>query len=214
VPASPKGILANLVRVNLEKSRKPEGTLTRVVESGGSSSQFSLVKSNQFPRDKCKRPDCILCLQKDENKKQSGCVKNNIGYEGRCSRCPDRVVYIGETSKPAYTRFKQHCSNYRAASAAKLSAMPTPRPGSSEYRKDVKSWMWEHTRDVHEGVVGESDGMLDYTVRVTGKFRKCLERQVTEGILIDECERGGGKLLNSKNEYFTPKNVQTIFKQW
>ena len=86
----------------------------------------------------------ILCLQKDENKKQSGCVKNNIGYEGRCSRCPDRVVYIGETSKPAYTHFKQDCSNYRAASAAKLSAMPTPRPGSSEYRKDVKSWVVEN----------------------------------------------------------------------
>ena len=74
--------------------------------------------------------------------------------------------------------------------------------------------MWEHTRDVHEGVVGESSGMLDYNAKVTGKFRKFLERQFTEGILIDECERGGGKLLNSKNEYFTPKNVQTNFKQW
>ena len=37
----------------------------------------------------------------------------------------------------------------------------------------------EHTRDVHEGAVGESGGMLDYIVTVTGKFRKCLERQVT-----------------------------------
>jgi hypothetical protein len=82
----------------------------------------------------------------------------------------DRVVYIGETSKPALTRFKQHYSNYRAASAAKLSTMTNPRPGSFEYRKDVKSWMWTHTRDVHDGVVGESSGRLDYNVKVTGKF--------------------------------------------
>ena len=64
------------------------------------------------------------------------------------------------------------------------------------------------TRDVHEGVVVESSGMLDCIVKITGKFRKCLERQVTEGILIDEFEKGGGKLLNSINEYFTPKKFK------
>ena len=62
--------------------------------------------------------------------------------------------------------------------------------------------------------MGDNEGMSDYNVRVTGKFRKCLERQVTEGLLIEKCEKSGGKLLNSKNEYFTPKNVQTIFNQW
>ena len=79
-------------------------------------------------------------------------------------------------------------------------------------RRDVKSWMWEHTRDVHGRDVGESDGLRDYVMRVTGKFRKCLERQVAEGILITECERSGESLLNSKNEYFTLKIIQTIFK--
>ena len=143
-------------------------------------------------------------------------MKNNIGYEGQCSRCQGRVVYIGETSKPAYTRFRQHHSNYRAAAAARLTALPNPRQGGAENggRKDVKSWMWEHTRDVHGGFVGESEGMCDFDMKVTGKFRKCLERQVTEGILIEMCEKGGGKLLNSKNEYFTPKNIETVFKQW
>ena len=61
---------------------------------------------------------------------------------------------------------------------------------------------------------GDNERVSDYNVRVTGTFRKCLERQVTEGLLIEMCEKSGGKLLNSKNEYFTPKNVQTIFKQW
>ena len=62
--------------------------------------------------------------------------------------------------------------------------------------------------------MGDNEGMSDYNVMVTGKFRKCLERQVTEVLFIDKCEKSEGKLLNSKNEYFTPKNVQTIFNQW
>ena len=104
-------------------------------------------------------------------------------------------------------------ANYRAASAANLPALPNPTLGGSVIRprRDVKSWMWEHVRDMHGGVV---EGMGDFKMKVTGKFRKCLERQVSEGIQITLCKNEGGTLLNSKNEYFTPKNVETIFKQW
>ena len=44
--------------------------------------------------------------------------------------------------------------------------------------------------------MGDNEGMSDYNVMVTGKFRKCLERQVTEGLLIDKGEKSGGKFLN------------------
>ena len=83
------------------------------------------------------------------------CDKENIGYEGDCSRCPARTyAYIGETSKAA------------------------------------KSWMWEHTRDVHAGVVGQSGGMEDYKVKVVEKFQKCLYRQVDEDVRMQEFEAG------------------------
>ena len=156
----------------------------------------------------------MMCFQKEGGQKQAECYKNNVGYEGQCERCVERVCYIGETSKPAYTRVKQHLNNYKAA--ARLAARPNPRPGSreKESRGDVKSWMWEHTRDIHSGVVGPNNGMGDYKMKVTRKFKRCLERQVTEGVSITECEQSGGKLLNSKNEYFTPKNIETIVKQW
>ena len=81
-------------------------------------------------------------------------------------------------------------------------------------QRDMKSWMWEHTRDVHGGVLGDENGMSDYMMNVTGRFTKCLERQVTEGIRIEMCEKEGGQLLNSENEYFTPRNIETVFKQW
>ena len=88
---------------------------------------------------------------------------NNVGYEGRCLRCSENAVYVGETSKTAYTRIKQHFSNYRAAAAAKLPPLQRENPGRLENVRDCKSWMWEHTRDEHDGVVtvlDTSDGNI------------------------------------------------------
>ena len=125
------------------------------------------------------------------------------------------MCYIGETSKPAYTRYQQHFNNYKTAAAAKLAALPNPRL-EKETRIDVKSWMWEHTRDVHGGVVGPNEVMGDCIMKVTGMFRRCLERQVTEGISITKCEQSGGKLLNSKKRIFYsqehPDNFQAMVK--
>ena len=43
--------------------------------------------------------------------------------------------------------------------------------------------------------------------------KKCLDRQVDEGLRITECETEGGDILNSRNEWFTPKIVEAIFRQ-
>ena len=73
--------------------------------------------------------------------------------------------------------------------------------------------MWEHTRDVHGGVVGAEGGDSDYKVEVTGSFTKCLQRQVDEDIRMQQYEANGAILLNSKHEYYTPKSVQPDFRQ-
>ena len=70
-----------------------------------------------------------------------------VGYEGQCVRCDTKHTYIGETSRLAYTRIKQHLVDYRAAAAANLPALPADRGGSDFRKWDVKSWMWEHSRD-------------------------------------------------------------------
>ena len=79
--------------------------------------------------------------------------------------------------------------------------------------KAAKSWMWEHTRDVHDGVIGQSGGLEDYKVKVVEQFQKCLYRQVNEDVRMQEFEAGGGVLLNSKYEYYMPKSVQPVFRQ-
>ena len=114
--------------------------------------------------------------------------------------------------------------NYRAASKAKLPAMVQNENrvmcgkircvAQNKCKCCVKSWMWEHTRDHHGGVFGLDTGIADYRMRVTKKFEICLYRQVFEDIRMQHCVSEGGSLLNSKNEYYTPKSVQAVFKQW
>ena len=36
----------------------------------------------------------------------------------------------------------------------------------------------------HGGVLGDENGMFDYIMNVMGRFTKCLERQIMEGIGI------------------------------
>ena len=53
--------------------------------------------------------------------------------------------------------------------------------------------------------------MTDFNVNVTGQFKRCLERQVNEDIRMQPCEAEGGTVL-SRNEYYTPKGVQPVFR--
>ena len=62
-------------------------------------------------------------------------------------------------------------------------------------------------------ILGQQGGVDDYMFSVTGVFRKCLDRQVDEGLRILQCENDGGVVLNSKNEWFTPRTVETVFRQ-
>ena len=82
VPATPNGVLAEKVRENLEKGRQPAKTKTKVIENGGSSVRKGIVQSNQFPRQKCERENCLLCLQQEGENKSVICDKENIGYAG------------------------------------------------------------------------------------------------------------------------------------
>ena len=197
---------------------------TKVIEDGGVSSRVGLVKTNQFPSDQCERGDCVLCVQRGGEGHVSNCWLNNVGYEGQCARCPEMQVYVGESSRTAYTRIREHFENYRAAATARLPALEQNANrvvcgkkrcvDLKQCKCNVKSWMWEHSRDHHGGVVGEKDGLNDYRMSVTKKFGKCINRQIYEDIRMQHCVKRGGTLLNSKNEYYTPKSVQVVFKQW
>ena len=117
------------------------------------------------------------------------CDKGNVGYEYTCTRCPTKSVYVGESSRTAFTRLGEHMADYRAAASAGLPAQINGfQPGvpGSQLKIRIKSCMWEHTRDVHGGVVVAEGGASDYKVEVTGTFTKCLQRQVEEDIRMQQ----------------------------
>ena len=124
-------------------------------------------------------------------------------------------MYIGETSRTAFTRLAEHMGDYKAIASAKLPAQPNSLPpvvSGFHEKKKIKSCMWEHTGDFHGGVLGSEGGIKDYKAKVTGTFSKCLSCQVDEDIRMQECEAEEVVLLNSKHEYFTPKSVQAVFR--
>ena len=213
VPSTPGGFLASKVEDNLMKGRQPNGTKTKVIEGNGMSSRFGLTKSNQFPRDNCEREDCAMCVNKEDSDKRTHCDISNVGYEGDCLRCNLSVYkYVGETSRTGYTRIREHLADYRAAATANLPPQPEVY-GPDQHRKPVKSWMWEHTRDVHGGQTDEQGGISDYKFHIANTFKKCLQRQIDEGLRIKRKEAEGCILLNGKNEFYTPRLVEPVFRQ-
>ena len=120
---------------------------------------------------------CLLCVQTDgEGVFVTKCDSSNIGYEGVCNRCTYRHAYIGETSRTGYTRNEEHWADYRAAAAAKLPPLPAENTDWGAYgshrKTRVKSWMWEHAREIHGGVVGANQGIKDFSFKVTRQFSK------------------------------------------
>ena len=177
------------------------------------SSRFGLTKSNQFPRDNCEREDCAMCVNKEDSDKRTHFDVSNVGYEGDCLRCDLSVYkYVGETSRTGYTRIREHLADYRAAATANLPPQPEVY-GPDQHRKPVKSWMWEHTRDVHGGQTDKQGGISDYKFHIANRFKKCLQRQIDEGLRIKRKEAEGCILLNGKNKFYTPRLVEPVFRQ-
>ena len=202
------------------------------MESSGRAVRQEICPSDPFPRAKCHRPDCVPDLSK-EGGVRGQCYITNSNYLFKCRRCEadleDKVkegieeqnsitrrLYRGETSRSMYTRAAGHMAKYRA--------------------KD--NFMWDHTRDHHEGVFGPGDGLTDYLMELESRQKTSFSRQIRESVLIKRNMEGkdkdvinkqcrqqeegrGGKetieleieLFNGRGEWFAPKHVEVIFHQ-
>ena len=106
----------------------------------------------------CDHGNCLACV--DGRGKGGNCHKSNVQYEMDCLLCPpgQESVYIGETSRNLYTRGREHIDKYR----------------STKRNKD--SFIKKHQDEKHGGC----EAM--FRAKVTGTFRDCLSRQVSEGV--------------------------------
>ena len=187
----------------------------------------SLRKPNPSPPPRCHRDDCKPCLHGIKDIK---CFTNNIGYRILCNRspCSDKLVmtqqqlqtdklrlqldklnidsskpaiYEGETWRSSYSRSKSHWSCY------------TTESGQS------RSFMWHHTVESHQSIIGPNRGAQDYMMVITGTFKSSISRLVDEGrrqsVMEEYQARKVITVLNSKTDFIQPieHNSQQSQKQ-
>ena len=90
--------------------------------------------------------------------------------------------------------------------------------------------MWSHARDLHGGCLGPENGANDYLMKVDSLFRDTLSRQVDEDVRMrmfgwgdDDMRKRQSEniknlpmctLMNGRGEYYQPKTVRTMFRQF
>ena len=98
-------------------------------------------------------------------------------YMWTCNRCTEEginSVYLGETSRSLWDRTTEHLQKFRT---------------KSEQSTIWKSWSQFHS----------SEEEPDFSVKKTGKYKTCTQRQIREALAI----AGGGfqRLMNTYKEY-------------
>ena len=164
VPATPLSQLQKSFQNEIDRS----DIRIRVVEKAGNSIKSMFQRSDPFKRIICGRQDCLVC----ENGGRGSCGQMGINYELQCKVCGNK--YIGETSKNAYTRGKEHISDLE--------------------RKLESSIMLKHCQKVHGGRKEE------FVMNVLGTYKNdTMLRQIYEAVRIDNV--GTDELINSKTEW-------------
>ena len=149
----------------------------------------SLVSNQKIPwkQFNCTRENCLLC--------QGACWRSNVTYQIDCQRCSGNNVistYIGESAKSAFSRGENHVEGLR--------------------KRDPNNVLWEHAVNQHDS---EKLGKEDFKMKVTGQFRTCLPRQISEAVQISQKieerdkQRGGRIVLNSKSQFHQPGMIKT-----
>ena len=176
VPATPGSELANELRA-ITETESLEGLKFKIVETGGMTIKNLVQKSNPTRTAGCSNEDCLACS--DIRGGGGDCLKSNVTYELECKLCPgnEKCIYVGETSRNLYTRAKEHYEKYKSV------------------QRNHSSFIKQHQVDVHE------DQPAEFKAKMTGSFRDCLSRQVTEAVLIRRSDR---PILNTKSEWHQP----------
>ena len=169
-----EAVIKKLKRM-LEADIKKTDVRIKVVEKSEINIKRVLQRSNPFKTGVYGKNDCFVC----ETSQSGRCEAQGVTYQIECQGCGNK--YIGETSRSAYTRGKEHLKDLDSA---------TERSILKSHCDERHSWLLQNfkmdVRDVFNG-----DPML---------------RQITEDVAI----RGEGQnAINSKNEWNTVRIPRT-----
>ena len=151
-----------------QKEIKRQGFKIKVVEKAGVAIKKLLQRSDPFNSRKCERRDFPVC--RGDGKGQ--CDRQSVTYDIKYAECND--IYIGETSRSAYTRGKEHMKSLA--------------------KKEERSALWKHCNMKH------NSKMQKFEMNVTGSYSNdAMLRQISERGRIDQIPECS--LMNSKNEW-------------
>ena len=135
-----------------------------MVEKAGVAIKKLLQRSDPFKSRKCEREDCPV-------RREGGrgpCDRQSVTYEMKCAECGD--IYIGETSRSAYTRGKEHMKSLA--------------------KREERSVLWKHCKEKHDSRT---------QMNVNGSYSNdAMLRKISEGVRIDKVPEGS--LMNSNSE--------------
>ena len=139
----------------MQTEMRKQGFKVKIVEQAGISLKRLLQRSDPLKQSSCSRGDCFIC--KGGDRRKGSCTTICVTYEIKCKDCGD--VYVGETSRRACTRGKEHL---------KLLA-----------GKQKESALWRHCEEKHGGIE------QDFSMNVTGSYRSDpMARQIAEVVRI------------------------------
>lgn len=200
VTATEGSKLAEKVKEALAAAPNPSGCTTLVREQPGPSVKQQLVRSNPRPREECGRE---LCPYKVAGQNcHERCYRDGVGYMGRCVRCAEEQreegrkeedivwqTYHGESSRSVPTRSEEHYSDYKLAMKK-----PAPVQVEGEEEQCSSSWMADHTRSHHGGIMSANPAD-DYDFLIVEQNRKPLLRQLEEAVRIKIAMTSGFVML-------------------
>ena len=158
VPCTPGAELAKRLQKTEDSFTQGKGSRRiRMVETGGTTLKDILQKTNPWAKDGCGRQDCFLC----KGGKGGDCMKENVCYNITCEECKARgktTTYVGETSRTAYIRGKEHFRGLK--------------------NRSEENALWKHCLTVHHGQE------TNFSMKVVSSHFTPLCRQIEEGVLI------------------------------
>ena len=177
VPATPNAELAKSIQSVVTANTARLGLSAKIVENGGKSLKQHLVRLDLTG---CFYPDCFLC---ESGSNGGSHTRSGAHYSGICTICEEENIssrYDGETGRNGY---------YRCTKGHKKDIVD----------KNNKNAFSKHLEIFHPDKVGDPTA---FKLKVESTFKKCLDRQVTEGIYIHNSK--SDNVLNSKSEFLQP----------
>ena len=173
MPATPNSQLQKKHQTEIKR----QGFKIKVVKKAGVAIKRLLQKSDPFKPRQCGREDCPVCRTEGEGP----CNRESVTYEIKCIGCNN--VYVGETSRSAYTRGKEH--------------------SKSLGNKEERSALWKHCREKHSSEIQQfqmtDTGVLDCKTAVS--FANASDGPYSNERLERVKKRRGGRMVRDAKKY-------------